>query len=65
MTGKMLTKTMIVNDRVLTEEDCQRIRAANQLIEHVAVDSFDGVDQLPIILVGQPLIEQFTAPQVA
>lgn len=50
---------------VLTKKDGQGVGAANQLVEHVAVNSFNSVDELPIILVGQPLIEQFTAPQIA
>jgi hypothetical protein len=53
------------NELVLTKKDSQRVGATNQLVEHVAVDSFDSVDQFAIILVGQPLIKQFTASQFA
>ena len=47
---------------ILTKEDGQGIGAANQLIQHVTIDSFDGVDQFSIVLVCQPLIKQFTTP---
>ena len=41
----------------LTKEDSQGIRAADELIEHVSVDSFNGVDQLSIVFISEPLIE--------
>lgn len=50
---------------LLTKKDGERVWSAYQLVEHVTVDSLDGVDELAIVLVGQPLIEQFAASQVA
>ena len=61
----LLKQDWMNNELVLTKKDSQRVGATNQLVEHVAVDSFDSVDQFAIILVGQPLIKQFTASQFA
>ena len=49
----------------LTEEDGDEGRRLEQLLEHVAVDGLDGLVQLAVVVVNQPLEHRVLVAEVA